>query len=173
MAHYPSEEETDTQLSRMSYANLPEKYPGSYRKNKEGEWELILSQGKKHPLCAVKFCSQLSEKGADTGRSLKCRRCRVRLWRANNPIRAIHNAIKNKARRRGVPFSLSLEYFTSLCEETEYHKTRGRLPDDFHLDRIDCTRGYEDDNVQVITASENCKKSHVEYPKGQVEDDPF
>jgi len=77
----------------MSYASLPEHYPGQYRLDPEtGLWVPILSKGKKHPLCQIAFCRRPSEKGAQTGRSTQCGTCRVRLWRANNPIKAHYNA---------------------------------------------------------------------------------
>lgn len=151
----------------MSYHGLPKRYPGMYRQNRDGKWVPIYAKNKKDKdLCIVKFCTRVSEKATvtnKTARSLMCPTCRLRLWRANNPIKAIYNAIKNKARRRGIPFSLSLEKLEQLCDETDFHLKRGRRPNDFHIDRIDASRGYEDDNVRIITASENCSKAHTDH----------
>jgi len=134
-----------------------------YRFDEEsGKWVTIRAKRKKDPLCQVNFCTRISEKGARTGRSLECTVCRVRIWRANNPIRANYNAIKNKARRRKIPFTLTFEFFTKLCEDTGFHLLRGRLKDAYQIDRIDALRGYSDDNVQILTAADNREKSNWE-----------
>lgn len=147
----------------MSYANLPAKYPGMYAKDPEtGKWGFILAKGKKHPLCQVKFCNRVSDKGKGHGRGLTCIACRHRIARANNPILACYKAVENKARRRKIPFTLTYGHFEELCLRTGYHLDRGREAADMHLDRIDALKGYEDGNVQVLTASENCRKSRVE-----------
>jgi hypothetical protein len=154
----------------MSYASLPELYPGQYRLDPEtGMWVPILSKGKKHPLCQIAFCRRPSEKGAQTGRSTQCGTCRVRLWRANNPIKAHYNAIKNKARRRKIPFGITMAFFEELCEETGFHLLRGRSGEALQLDRIDAMRGYFDDNVQVLTATENRDKLNVEETRSRYE----
>lgn len=151
----------------MSYSNLPSQYPGMYELvvTDEGveKWVAIIAKNKRDKnLCQVAFCKNLSEKGSDSGRSLKCANCRIRLWRANNPIRAIYNSIKNKARRRRIPFTLTFEHFEALCKETGYHRTRGRRAGKMHLDRIDALKGYEDGNVQVLEAVENVVKGRRE-----------
>lgn len=147
----------------MSYANLPEKYPGMYERDPEaGKWVLILASGKKHPLCQVKFCTRTSSKAKGHGRGLTCMTCRSRIGRANDPIRACYKAVENKARRRKIPFTLTYEHFEALCIRTGYHTGRGREGTDMHLDRINNLKGYEDGNVQVLTATENCRKRHGE-----------
>lgn len=154
----------------MSYASLPSRYPGMYTLDEDsGLWVPIHAKAKKDPLCQVAFCTRPSEKSSGYGRSLKCPICRVRLWRANNPIKATYNAIKNKARRRKIPFDLSIEYFTRLCEETGFHLARGRQSYDLQLDRIDALRGYHDDNVRVITAAENRDKANFEETRSRAE----
>jgi hypothetical protein len=150
----------------MSYYSLPKRYPGMYRVEEEsGLWVPIRAKAKKDPLCQVAFCTRLSEKTAKTGRGLVCGVCRVRIWRANNPIRAIYNAVKNKARRRSIPFDLELGFFTELCQQTGYHQNRGRALENLHIDRIDALRGYHNDNVQIITAEENLRKRDEEQTR--------
>jgi len=154
----------------MSYFNLPKQYPGMYHFNEETRlWVPIKAKAKKHPLCQVAFCSRPSEKAAKIGRSLLCVTCRVRMWRANNPIRAIYNAVKNKARRRRIPFDLDFAVFEQLCHETDYHARRGRSVKHLHIDRIDALRGYHNDNVQILTAEDNIDKSHHEETRSRYE----
>lgn len=158
----------------MSYHNLPERFPGMYVLGEDGVWKALKKAKTKKNTCNTRFCSRKSEKSrGGTSRSLCCTTCKLRLWRANNPIKAVFNAVRNKASRRKLEFSLTFEHFESLCLETGFHKTRGRRAEDFHLDRIDCAKGYVDGNIQVITATENCKKRHAEYPRPEKEDDPF
>jgi hypothetical protein len=147
----------------MSYANLPKKYPGMYKQDPEtGKWSLILAAGKKHPLCQVKFCTRKSDKGKGHGRALTCVACRHRIGRANEPILACYRAVENKARRRKIPFTLTYEYFEALCLRTGYHLDRGREGHELHLDRKNALLGYSDDNVQILTATQNCRKSRQE-----------
>jgi hypothetical protein len=154
----------------MSYFNLPKQFPGMYIFDEETKlWVPKKAKGKKHPFCQVAFCTRPSEKAAQTGRSLMCGTCRVRLWRANNPIRAIYNAVKNKARRRRIPFDLDYEIFERLCRETEYHARRGRAVTHLHIDRIDALRGYHNDNVQILTAAENREKLNHEETRSRYE----
>lgn len=154
----------------MSYANLPALYKGQYRLDPDsGLWIPILAKAKKDPMCQIAFCSRVSEKGMKTGRSLQCTTCRVRLWRANNPIRANYNAIKNKARRRKIPFGITFEFFAEMCEETGFHLARGRAGESLQLDRIDAMRGYFDDNIQVMTATENRDKANYEETRSLYE----
>ena len=71
----------------MSYANLPEKYPGMYERDPEaGKWVLILASGKKHPLCQVKFCTRTSSKAKGHGRGLTCMTCRSRIGELTIPF---------------------------------------------------------------------------------------
>jgi len=151
----------------MGYGDLPSYFPGMYELVTDDEgrekWVAILSKKKKHKdLCQVAFCRNPSEKACRSGRSLKCANCRIRLWRANNPIKAIYSAIKNKARRRRIPFTLTFEHFEEICIGTGYHITRGRKAGSMHLDRIDALKGYEDGNVQVLEAIENIMKGNSE-----------
>ena len=148
----------------MSYHLLPTYFDGMYSFDEAaGLWVPNMAKEKKYPLCQTQNCEKDSEKARGTGRGLQCGSCRVRLWRANNPIKAVYNAVKNKARRRCIPFTLTLKHFTGICEATGYHFTRGREVGCFHLDRIDAMKGYEDGNVQVLTSEENARKSHTEY----------
>lgn len=161
----------------MSYNNLPSKFPGMYEKvvGEDGEerWVARITKNKAKHLCQVSFCTNTSEKyRKGPGRSLKCSNCRLRLWRANNPIKAIYNALRNKARRRKIPFTLTFAHFESICLETGYHEDRGRMAGDMHLDRIDAMKGYEDGNVQVMEAVANARKGQYEQTRTRDEWEP-
>jgi hypothetical protein len=106
----------------MSYHNLPARYPGMYQLDEaSGLW---VPRRKERPpkkgsrICHVRFCTRQRDR---VGGNLVCITCRSRIWKANNPVRAIFNAIRNKASRRGIPFEISYEYFEALCRETDFH----------------------------------------------------
>lgn len=144
----------------MSYHSLPERYPGMYRQREDGTWETIPSTTpKKGRLCFTSYCRK---RVPANQKNRTCVTCRTRVWRANNPIKATFLAAKSKAKRRGLPFELTFEYFTALCEATDYHLLRGREAGDLHLDRIDNSLGYLPGNVRAVTASQNCRKARQE-----------
>lgn len=89
-----------------------------------------------------------------------------RRWRINQPELNAYRTIKDRAARQGKPFNLSLEVFLQLCRDHNFHELQGTGNDDLQLDRIDARRGYEDDNVQILTGLENRVKAHRLGEKG-------
>lgn len=110
---------------------------------------------KKVRLCAIKGC----KKDKETGREV-CGMHHMRQVRAKNPVRASYTALKANALRRGHSFSLTIEEFTQFCYETNYIAGKGRTKQSFSIDRKDPTKGYHLYNIQVMTVSENSKKSN-------------
>lgn len=90
----------------------------------------------------------------------KCNTCRSRLWVSKNRIaKCLHN-IKRSAKKRGIPFEITLNEFKKLIKGTGYIENAGRLSDELTVDRIIPTLGYTYDNLQVITKGENVSKYH-------------
>jgi ribosomal protein L24 len=110
---------------------------------------------KKANLCTIKGCRKDKEHGRDI-----CGMHHTRQVRKNNPIRASFVALKSNAKRRGHSFSLTIEEFTQFCYETNYIAGKGRSKKSFSIDRIDPAKGYHLDNLQMLTVSENSKKSN-------------
>jgi hypothetical protein len=78
------------------------------------------------------------------------------------------------ARRRGLPFTLTLEEFMGFLEGTEFLQRQGRKPDSLSVDRIDVSRGYEADNIQLMALGENSMKGLLEHWRARItEDCPF
>jgi hypothetical protein len=81
--------------------------------------------------------------------------------------RLLFDAVKRKARDRGLPVTVDRDYIEFLCggpncpaTGLEFDMRRGLwLPFRQSLDRIDNTRGYEEDNVRVVTNIFNQSKS--------------
>lgn len=142
-----------------------------------GHWDLILAREKSPGVCRVRYCftpvplkPSRHKNGKAYPRTL-CNRCVTRRWRANNPIRAAYNQIKDRARRRGQHFGISPTEFAWLVGRSNYILQSGRKPEALHIDRIQVQLGYVLSNLQVITSRENAiKRNTVDYPKTH---DPF
>jgi hypothetical protein len=76
--------------------------------------------------------------------------------------------MRGNAKRRGKEWSLTLEQFRQIVSQQDYLDNRGCTRHCLHLDRIDNTRGYHIDNIQIITCGENVAKGNKERRKGFV-----
>lgn len=86
----------------------------------------------------------------------------MQLWRMENPARAHFTQIRDRAKRKKIPFRLTFAEYLTLIEGTRYTDQRGRERHCYHIDRIDAVKGYELANLRVITATENCTKGATE-----------
>ena len=77
------------------------------------------------------------------------------------------------AKRRGKDFRLTLAEFELFCEQTNYLVLKGKTAKSASIDRIDHTRGYFIDNIQVLSLSDNSKKQHTDKSVNQDDDCPF
>jgi hypothetical protein len=116
-----------------------------------------VAKKKSATLCCVKGCRTIRAK-----RSRLCHGHRMAKWRRENPIVSQFNTLRDSARRRKIDFSLTLAEFSTLCELTNYHEEAGSFCDSLQIDRIDPSKGYSIDNIQVITTSENTAKGNRE-----------
>jgi len=83
-------------------------------------------------------------------------------WRLNNPVHCAFDNLRNAARRRKIPFSLTFDQFKVAILPTRYMADKGKTRYCLHIDRKDSARGYEDGNIQVLTCTENVLKEHAE-----------
>lgn len=106
----------------------------------------------KHPSkCRVKFCRRPHSK-----KSPLCSRCKMRIWRANNPEHALLAWVKDRAVRDHREFDITLDWFRAFLLENHYDRTL------HHIDRISVARGYVKDNLQVLFSSDNIAKGNRE-----------
>ena len=112
---------------------------------------------KKAAKCKTPYCRKYAAKN-----STLCHACNKRNYRDRNPVEASYQNLRSNARRRGKQFDITLEEFREFAIECNYITGKGRHKDGFHVDRIDPTKGYTKDNIQVLTNSENVKK-HKRY----------
>lgn len=122
----------------------------------------IIDSKRSKGLCVAYRC------GASTkGTERFCAKHRKRYQKENNPIMYVYGYLKQNARRRGKAFDLTLPEFGKFCQETGYLDGRGKLKKSLTIDRIDPTKGYSIDNIQVLSLSDNSRKGD------KVEDCPF
>lgn len=99
----------------------------------------------------------------------KCWKCKSRKVKDDRPEYYHFKALRDNARRRGKQFDLTLAQFTQFCKETGYMDSKGKTAQSFSIDRIRSWEGYNINNIQILTLSENTKKQRQE----EVEDYPF
>lgn len=83
-------------------------------------------------------------------------------WRLNNPVHAAYDNLRASARKRKIPFTLTLQHFTEIIAPTAYLTESGCTRYCLHIDRKVTTLGYVDGNIQVLTCTENVQKENEE-----------
>lgn len=74
-------------------------------------------------------------------------------------MKAAFQTLRHNATRRGKVFNLTFKQFEKFCHETLYLAGKGRKNKSFTIDRIDNSKGYTINNIQMLTKSANCRKS--------------
>lgn len=108
-----------------------------------------------------KVCIDCQSKFAAPGRNI-CYSCKQARYKRANPVKYAYRKLRANASRRGKRFELTLDEFREFCQKTKYLVGKGRSKESYHIDRINPSRGYTKDNIQVLTNSENIKK-HLSY----------
>lgn len=93
-----------------------------------------------------------------------CWKHRKRYKKEHNPISYTYQILKGNARRRGKVFNLTIDQFRIFCEKTNYLALKGRSSSSASIDRIDPSKGYEADNIQILSLSDNSKKGDYKEP---------
>lgn len=83
-------------------------------------------------------------------------------------IRLLYNSLKSSAKKRGIPFTLTIPelnnltfYITCPVLGIPIKFNRKQQDDSISIDRIDSDRGYEIDNIVVISWKANRLKSNA------------
>ncbi len=119
----------------------------------------ILVQRRDGSRCSVKGCRGHVSKSRTHGPV--CRRCADRRYKALHPYTYALNKLRNNAKRRKIPFDLTLEEFIMFCDVTGYMGAAGRFADDLSIDRIRDWEGYNINNIRTLTVGENSRKQHI------------
>ena len=141
--------------------------------SKATRYELVDPSSKAQHLCLVKYCRRKR-----APHRLICHCHHVRAWRKRSPDKAAYQTLKDHAKRRKITFTLTLKQFLDIAVSSGYIDKKGNFAQDLQLDRIDPTRGYEANNIQVISCSENSRKgatfdkqAYKEYHKNKRNED--
>lgn len=105
----------------------------------------------------MKTCIDCNIKPALKGRRI-CQSCKHKRYVDKDPVRASFYRLRSHAKERGKYFDLTIDQFREFCIKTNYIEYKGIKKDSYHVDRIDETKGYTIDNIQVKTNSDNIKK---------------
>lgn len=115
---------------------------------------------KKHPdKCATPRCKNLRYKAR---RSHYCCTCISRKLTRRDPVKKAYWNMRGTARRRGIEFTISLDYFRAFCLQYDYTGRRGRKATSATIDRVDSKLGYVEGNIQLLSLSENVRKARAE-----------
>lgn len=124
---------------------------------------VLADDSKPARLCRVKYCRNNRPvrgpraEGKDASLYNRCARCKKEKWRREHPLQAAFCRIRDRARRKKIPFDLTLFQLAEVAIEAGYAPGSG-----LHLDRKDATLGYTKGNVQVLTGTENIIKGNKE-----------
>lgn len=105
--------------------------------------------------CAEKHCNRPAAKGRS-----RCHRCRSRKFAREHPFAYHYNALRNNARRRGKPFTISLADYIALWEDhpDKWAEKCSEGECQWQIDRIDPTKGYVPGNLQILSKRKNVIK---------------
>lgn len=118
----------------------------------------VSKTGKDPTLCVVAYCR--SKRGGNYSRL--CHKHKLHKWRVENPEKYAYNNLKDSARRRRLPMTLSFAEFLEFVQSTDYMTRKGCTANDLQIDRIDASLGYQKGNLRVITTTENTVKGNQE-----------
>jgi hypothetical protein len=114
-------------------------------------------KNKKPHLCCAYGC-----KNDRAERDRFCAKHRHRFRKENDPLKYAYRILQSNAKRRGKEFNLTFQEFQTFCLVSGYLEGKGKCALSYSIDRIDPAVGYEIDNLQVLTLSENTKKMHAD-----------
>lgn len=102
--------------------------------------------------CSTKYCRNEAKRGG------RCWPCNRRMRIEANPYRYWYQVVKDNAKRRKKPFTLTFGYWVKWCDEYGYLAMKGRSRFDATIDCIVNELGYADGNIQPLAKVDNCTK---------------
>lgn len=101
--------------------------------------------------CATKFC-----RNRRAHKHQRCSKCMMREWRKKHPVAYRLMVLRQRAKRKNLPFDLDRAWLSEFLERTGYDPTL------HHIDRICVLGGYTKNNIQVLSISDNTAKGNRE-----------
>jgi hypothetical protein len=90
-----------------------------------------------------------------------------RRLKEKHPHTYVLNMLRHSARKRNLPFTLTLAEFKEFCDRTGYLTLRGHGKGYYTVDRIDSNRGYHADNIQMLEFLENSAEGADNTPRDE------
>jgi hypothetical protein len=89
-------------------------------------------------------------------------------YRENNPEMYAYMTLRDNAKRRNIPFTITFDYFKRFCRKTKYIQRKGIWHYSYSIDRKKNELGYVPGNLQLLTVSANSIKGtkKVEWCEG-------
>lgn len=100
------------------------------------------------------------KKEAVKGRKI-CNTCKSKIFRSKDQVRYFLANLKRSAIKRHIPFDLELEEFRSWATKVNFRFGIKKHGDRDSVDRIRNNEGYNINNIQKLTVSQNSKKYHA------------
>jgi hypothetical protein len=99
-------------------------------------------------------------------RSRFCSKCRWRKLKQAEPLKYFFWKLRDRARERGKPFSLTYAQYCEIAEATGYDRqeNRGRTSRSLSIHRIRNDEGYQIGNVAIVTMGYNSRLQHAPTP---------
>ena len=136
-----------------------------------------MSYHKPDAKCVTKWCRgnkaekktfytrQDGSRGYSESRLNLCWKCRSRKLKKERPATYVLNMIRHSARKRGIPFDLTVDEFEGFCAQTAYLSGRGNKKGNLTVDRIDRRQGYSLNNIRVLSHAENSMQGTDNTPR--------
>lgn len=113
-------------------------------------------------MCCVWGCREKHAPERKGGKLYLCGGHLQQRWRQQSPKQAAFDTLRTHARQRRIAFTLTFARFTEITDAADYWQQNASTHGDkLSVDRIDMAAGYSDDNVRIITVSENVRLGNV------------
>lgn len=86
---------------------------------------------------------------------------KIQEWRENNPEKFAYATHKSQAKRRGIPFLLTLEEWCAIWRESGKWEQRGHKTGQYVMARFGDVGPYTVGNVRIITCNENGSEGNL------------
>lgn len=123
-----------------------------------------------HPGCPSSAYQSVNKRTGKLRRYTLCNVHRNQAAKAHDLAAWSYRKHKSNAKRRGILFTISLEYFRQFAIETEVLIGAGRTATSLHVDRKIDELGYVEGNLQVLTNTENVRKENLRRAKRKIYD---
>lgn len=149
------------------------------RRRNRKRWKKAPQARNKEEKCVTKYCRnrralKYTYYRSASGTVIKyehflkhCWKCRARWLKKHHPVTYVLNMIRHSARKRKLPFTLTIEEFAGFCKRTQYLERRGNKPGCLTLDRIDMNEGYHLWNLQVMDFEDNSDQGADNTPRAE------